>query len=223
MTPRWAHSARGVRRGVQGVFVALFLWLLLPTGDPVSSARAMRGLAAAGVQMGTWLDPYSLLMRTAASAIEPSLSLVSRAGPRVARVSVQPMLIGGLLLLLVALNAARRRFFCNVLCPLGALYGWAARFSLLHPRAPSDCRSCGACARDCAYGGAPGAGHLRSECSLCLNCAAECPDGVVDLRFSWPQAATHTAPTDLGRRGLWGATLQKEDWRRIRAHLRGAF
>ena len=41
------------------------------------------------------------------------------------------MIFFGLLLL----NLYRRRFFCNTLCPLGALYGLLAKYSLFAPAA----------------------------------------------------------------------------------------
>ena len=160
--------------------------------------------ALLGANLGGWLDPFALLTRSVAAAIDPAIEQPLRGLVGHGRVSTQPVLVGILFLLVVSLNAWRRRFFCNVLCPLGALYGLLARFSLLRLERREGCDSCGTCARRCTYDGDPAGNYLKSECLVCLHCVEDCPREGVDVRFAWPRRTRRT-PLDVGRRRLLGA------------------
>ena len=109
--------------------------------------------ALAGTSLGGWLDPFALLTRSTAAALEPAATSVSWGGW--ARVSSQPVLIGAIFLLVILLNVWRRRFFCTTLCPLGALYGLLGRLSLLRFEATGECTECRACTSRCTYNGGP--------------------------------------------------------------------
>ena len=163
------------------------------------------GLAAAGsVQVGL-LDPIASLWRAVATVVVPAgdnAAFGLYQGERHFR--------GGVLILalfagFLALNVARPRLFCRVLCPLGALLGALSRFSLFRLRRDDGaCNGCNACASDC-QGAADPQGTVRpSECMLCLNCTTSCPQGAV--RFVFAPTAGPAAPTDLGRRRVVGAT-----------------
>lgn len=67
-----------------------------------------------------------------------------------------PFLTFVLFALLVAAERVDRRFWCRALCPLGALYGLVARFSLLRRKPYALCPDCGDCAEVCkmaSFGG----------------------------------------------------------------------
>jgi ferredoxin len=104
----------------------------------------------------------------------------------------------------LALNLIYPRFYCRVLCPLGALLGWLARFSLFRiSRNPDACRGCKegfqSCGAEC-YGAAEPQGIVRtSECMVCLNCTVTCPHGATTYRFLPAPEATRVA-LDVGRR-----------------------
>jgi polyferredoxin len=168
---------------------------------------AVIAAAVLRLPLGGWLDPVSLLTRSAASAIDPAVTRLVPAAGGGPRLSSQPVLIGGLFLLFVALNALRRRFFCNVLCPLGALYGLIARFSAFRVTSDGKCRSCRACSRGCSYDGDPAGRFLSSECTVCLNCAVDCPSGSVSFRFRPAWKKPRPAAVDIGRRRIVGAAL----------------
>ena len=99
----------------------------------------------------------------------------------------------------LALNAFADRFWCRYLCPLGAMLGLAAKAQVLRPIVGEGCTACGACERACRPGAidtAPGAGTtdadgvdagagdiaaarprvVTSECTMCLDCLATCPE-----------------------------------------------
>jgi MauM/NapG family ferredoxin protein len=114
-----------------------------------------------------------------------------------------PFLTLVLFALVVAAERVDRRFWCRALCPLGALYGLVARFSLLRRRPTALCPDCGDCAQTCkmaAFATGKPARHLTSECQLCLSCLDQCKEGnrVLFLRRS----RAPRAPLDLGRRQL---------------------
>ena len=77
------------------------------------------------------------------------------------------------------------RFFCKVMCPLGAIYGLMNRISIYHMELDSSrCVSCGTCARVCPMDTDPVA-HLNSaECIRCGRCISSCPGGALSSRFN---------------------------------------
>ncbi len=207
---------RGVARGPLRVKYLLLAALLL--------------MSLVGVQLLGWLDPLSLLTRSAAVVVLPGGNFLAHgalagmsAWPLVGQavrpvydasrrtwLALKPRTFGHalpVLLLLAALllaNRWRRRFFCNTLCPLGALYGLLGRFGLLHLKPNGACTSCGACAAHCTYYGSPFRDYLKSECVLCFNCVADCPRDAVDADLRLPRGSDRLV-TDIGRRRLLGA------------------
>jgi polyferredoxin len=88
----------------------------------------------------------------------------------------QNIAIAGLFFGLVALNLLAHRFWCRYLCPLGALLGILARFSLFRPVIGSGCTECKLCARSCKVGAietkADDFHIVAQECTVCLDCLA---------------------------------------------------
>jgi polyferredoxin len=138
------------------------------------------------------LDPISLLVRSFAVALLPAWDsalpagmsyLTSAPGSAEQRLFDGTWLIGGILLLLVALNLVIPRFFCRVLCPLGAFLGWLSRFSLWRvDRDLTRCTDCNLCLRHCEGASDPHAALRKSECFVCFNCIDDCPENA--LRFA---------------------------------------
>lgn len=186
-----------------------------------------------GTHYGGWFDPFSLLTRSTATIITPSAnylverSLKKGAGDTgVVSKSLKPLykfskkniltnkqraynqtfIIGTIFFLLLFLNLYKRRFFCNYLCPLGALYGLIAKFSLFNLKTNKECISCNACANNCTYNGSPFQDYMKTECLVCFNCVRDCPTDAVDTSFEAPKKTDRTR-IDLGRRKVIGSIV----------------
>jgi len=67
------------------------------------------------------------------------------------------------------------RFFCRVLCPLGAVYSLFNRISVLRMRCDKElCVSCGRCGAACPIGIEPAAEPNSPECVRCGKCSDVC-------------------------------------------------
>ncbi len=84
----------------------------------------------------------------------------------------------------VVLSVFIYRFFCKMLCPLGAIYGLLNKISFYHVHVDKDkCVSCGKCAKSCPMSCDPVAKPRSAECILCGKCADVCPVKAIKLRF----------------------------------------
>jgi MauM/NapG family ferredoxin protein len=167
------------------------------------------GLLAAVFQSSLvgWIDPFSLLVRSA------GLSFLPAAASKKYYVVYQPhywlgMALGLTMLALLAMNLRVTRFWCRALCPLGALLGMASRWSILglHKNV-ATCNQCGRCLIGCQGGDDPigGAPWRKAECHLCLNCVAACPHG--SLQFGFFRKDQEIAGTSLTRRKALAAVV----------------
>jgi len=183
------------------------------------------------------LDPISFLFRSLTLAVFPALgflsdgamSLIAQApkpfdlvgfvGPYVLdpvfgfglRAYQGAFIFGGLFVFILALNRIRPRYFCRVLCPLGALLGFFSRYAVLNLTKDQElCTDCGLCRVDCqgACGPHPDEPWLRSECHLCFNCQAACPTGALKFKFQFSRPGPEPSPLpaqdapDLRRRAV---------------------
>ncbi len=192
---------------------------------------AVLGLNATG-----WMDPISFLFRSISLGILPGLGEALKAGFDAlalsdikllnllsygAEVLVAPVFgyghtafqtgwfIGALFLVVVFLNRIRPRFWCRVLCPLGALLGLFSRVSILKlEKDESACTHCGKCTAGCqgAASPEPGEAWRSSECVLCFNCFDVCPEDALRFRMSLGRPRLNPAP-DMGRRAVLGGIL----------------
>ncbi|MCX6224090.1 MAG: 4Fe-4S dicluster domain-containing protein [Bacteroidia bacterium] len=123
-----------------------------------------------GLNLAGWLDPISLLTRSLAGLHDPLILLI----------------LTGIILL----NIGQHRFFCRVLCPLGAIFGLVARFCLLKWVPGQSCAGCRHCLNACAV--SPDLPHesLSSECLLCMNCARSCSGQILQLKFRHKEITT---------------------------------
>lgn len=82
----------------------------------------------------------------------------------------------GILLALLLLSVKVYRPFCQYLCPLGAIYGWFNRFSLVQIHWEKEqCISCGACESACPVALSRCEISRSPECIRCGRCIEACP------------------------------------------------
>ncbi len=171
--------------------------------------------ALAGAAVPMVLDPLSFLVRSFAVSVFPTLDRLSSVLPYPVDVGLRAVLvgfrppqfqqaffIGFILLAMLVANLWFTRFWCRALCPLGALLGLTSRWSILGlQRDRKHCDNCSRCLLHCQGGDdpIPGAKWRKAECHLCLNCAADCPDGGLRFRL-FPNSGHTQAGTDLRRR-----------------------
>ncbi len=93
-----------------------------------------------------------------------------------------------ILLLLIGLNLKSTRFWCRVICPLGAMLGIFANRSLMRIQVNDNCTACGDCEKFC-QGAADVSiknGFKTSECMYCFNCMNICPHNALDVQWTTP-------------------------------------
>lgn len=74
------------------------------------------------------------------------------------------------------------RPFCQYLCPLGAIYGWFNRFSLVQVRWEKEkCISCGKCQKACPVDLKPEEISASPECIKCGKCVEACPADCIHM------------------------------------------
>ncbi|MEW6365057.1 MAG: 4Fe-4S binding protein [Acidobacteriota bacterium] len=164
-------------------------------------------LALAGALQTGLLDPICMVYRTVAVAVAPATDLLVEGATRwlgdhgmapawLVRLSFSPgaaeqrvfkgaWFVGAIIIALVAANLLIPRFFCRVLCPLGALLGWFSRFSLARiERDLTRCTDCNLCMAHCEGASDPQAALRKSECFVCFNCVDDCPEDALSYRFA---------------------------------------
>lgn len=191
------------------------------------------GSALAGTLVVGLLDPLCFLIRSLGISILPAVDRIARGtiellpheaaslasalhgtldeyflGPNAHRF-YGGWFIGGLFLVVVGLNRYMPRFWCRVICPLGALLGILSRFTLVNMhRDEKACNECTICAHGCQGAASPEKqGKWKAaECMLCFNCSATCPQDALNFKFGVQKGTTDSKP-DLSRRGLIASVI----------------
>jgi MauM/NapG family ferredoxin protein len=171
--------------------------------------------AVLGNQTLVFLDPITILNRTFATAILPSLRSMIVEGETwlygfsflwplldlIHYAVVQPLFqevqpVFGLVALmaaffggLVALNWWAERFWCRYLCPLGGLLGLVSRLSLVRRKVADECALCARCTHQCPTGTVDPGDNYRSdpaECIVCFDCLTDCTRQGIGFRLHVP-------------------------------------
>ena len=153
------------------------------------------------------LDPIATIHRSFTIGVMPALQTAAPNQFGDTRLYQFAWVIGIMLLVLVGLNLIIPRFFCRVLCPLGAFLGFFSHFSLWRiERDAKKCTSCGLCNAHCEGACSPDTSLRKSECLVCFNCIEDCPHGA--LRFGYlPPKETEVTNPDIDRRKILVAGL----------------
>ena len=163
----------------------------------------MAGAALFGsLQIGI-LDPICLLFRSFTVSVLPAVDMPT--GWIYTRPHQHQLawVVGFILLALVGMNLAIPRFFCRVLCPLGATLGLLSRFSLWRiERDPEKCTDCELCLKACEGASDPHTHLRKSECFVCFNCIEDCPYDALSFRFLPAPKHEVAGPAIPGRRAL---------------------
>jgi polyferredoxin len=153
------------------------------------------------------LDPIATIYRSFTIAVMPAAQTAAPTQFGDTRIYHLAWVIGVMFLLLVGLSLIIPRFFCRVLCPLGAFLGLFSRFSLWRIHRDQDkCTNCGLCNTHCEGACSPHTSLRKAECLVCFNCIEDCPHEA--LRFGLlPPKQTEVTNPDLDRRKVLVAGL----------------
>ncbi len=167
---------------------------------------ALVTLAAMGPVQAGLLDPLALFLRTIVGFVLPMAQTTGLPLGQASRIGAGAVLSGLLLLIILVATRWIPRAWCRTACPLGALLGVAARWAPFQIRRdPDKCTNCGKCTAVC-NGAADPDGELRpSECVLCFNCIAACPEDA--LTYGLPnrhQLQSKESP-DVSKRSMIAA------------------
>ena len=101
-----------------------------------------------------------------------------------------------ILVVTIAASVLIYRFFCRMLCPLGAIYSFFNRISLYQLQVDSDrCTRCGVCAAVCKMGVDPAVRPNAFECVRCGDCVAACPAKALRAGFGTGRSKKSAAET----------------------------
>jgi polyferredoxin len=114
----------------------------------------------------------------------------------------QSFVFGLIFLGILGLGFLRFRFWCRILCPLGALLGVIARFGIFRVQQLDGCTECHGCTFECQGAAEPEVrGRWRpSECLVCGNCTAACGEGALRLGFGVPRLRNPESAGKAGRK-----------------------
>jgi polyferredoxin len=148
------------------------------------------------------LDPIALTVRSMTTSVLPSVHKATESVYTEPREYWQAWIVGLVFIGFLVANWWIPRFFCRVVCPLGALLGVFSKFALWRiDRDPVRCTDCDLCLKSCEGASDPQGDLRKSECFVCLNCIDDCPHDALSFRFL-PRKASEVAFPAVGRREL---------------------
>jgi polyferredoxin/ferredoxin len=207
--PSWAAKLPVRKLLATGAVLGL-VWGLTVAGPSRTLSAVGTGIAnAAEEQKQGWstlqiglLDPIALTVRSMTTSVLPTVHMASESIYTEPREYWFGWIVGLIFMGLLVANWWIPRFFCRVLCPLGALLGVFSRFALWRiDRDPVRCTDCDLCLKSCEGASDPHTDLRKSECFVCLNCIEDCPHDALSFRFL-PRKASEVTYPQVGRRQL---------------------
>lgn len=194
----WRIAANRHRKA-QAIKYYILAVLLFATGAGVMARHD--GIVSASLQTGL-LDPIPLVYRSVNLVLLPLADSAVHFTSAGQRYYGSAWLIGSIFLAAVFLNLLIPRFYCRIICPLGALFGIIGRFALWRVgKKEAECSGCRLCDSRCEGGCEPGDVIRTPECLLCMNCLHTCKDDLIGYNTFRSQSGEIVSP-DLSRRGF---------------------
>lgn len=164
------------------------------------------------------LDPYSAFSRIVVHVFKPAYLaghnlfewIFSRFGNHeflpvgIYVMSISSLVIALFTLVLVSVMAWRNgRIYCNTVCPVGTTLGLISKYSILQIKfTPSNCTSCGKCARVCKAS-CIDVKKMKVDadrCINCYNCTEVCGDNALHYQPVWKKQAFDQAQSSENKK-----------------------
>ncbi len=84
-----------------------------------------------------------------------------------------------LILILILVISLGERFWCRVICRLGALMGDVSLAKVVNLEIQESCKKCNLCCRICPTDSIENFKVRKSECTLCFECVEKCPQNAI--------------------------------------------
>lgn len=86
-----------------------------------------------------------------------------------------------LIFIIILVAGLGERYWCRVICPLGALLGVFSIVKILNLHVQENCKKCNICSRVCPMDAIQDFVVKRTECTLCFECVEKCPQNAITL------------------------------------------
>lgn len=148
-----------------------------------------------------FIEPYSIFGRFASNLFAPVYRLINNVLAYFAErwdsyafyhvdvyIKSLPMFIIAIayFLTITILALVNGRWYCNSICPVGAVLGCLSKFSLFKPHFDEEkCISCGLCEKNCRCSAIDSKHHVidYSKCVTCFNCVSKCNKGAMKYGY----------------------------------------
>ena len=148
-----------------------------------------------------FIEPYSIFGRFASNLFAPVYRLINNVLAYFAErwdsyafytvdvyIKSLPMFIIAIayFLIITVLALVNGRWYCNNICPVGAVLGCLSKFSLFKPHFDEEkCVSCGMCEKNCRCSAIDTKKHEidYSKCVTCFNCVSKCNKGAMKYGY----------------------------------------
>ena len=148
-----------------------------------------------------FIEPYSIFGRFASNLFAPVYRLINNVLAYFAErwdsyafytvdvyIKSLPMFIIAIayFLIITVLALVNGRWYCNNICPVGAVLGCLSKFSLFKPHFDEEkCVSCGLCEKNCRCSAIDTKKHEidYSKCVTCFNCVSKCNKGAMKYGY----------------------------------------
>ena len=149
-----------------------------------------------------FIEPYSILGRFASNLFSPIYRLINNVLAYFAErwdsyafyhvdvyIKSLPIFILSIVyfLTITILALVNGRWYCNSICPVGALLGCLSKFSVFKLHFNTEkCNSCGLCEKNCRCSAIDAKNHIidYSKCVMCFNCVSGCKRGAMKYSAS---------------------------------------